>query len=282
MLMSAPRDLSSILLARRALGLLAGGLVALVVLSGCATGGGSPRPSSSQSSAGGTGGTGVDGVGTADAADVASCAALPLDADAQIPAADLAACVRDARIAAGTGRSRTEIAGVASTVQWRYSGEQVTALLIADDGSRMIVTPDDGWVEQDDGSWTHADAEGDSAEVVASYAIAALRTIQSPEFVVATIGAAPGYVVTGRTEVTVENGDTRSLWEVVATGPFEVTPGYPIDALKLYFDDSGMLLRQDSAGTGLAGSGSATAVFSGYGATTDLEKAAKDAGVELD
>jgi hypothetical protein len=257
---------------------LALGLAAALTLAGCSA---TPSSRGSASSASPSATASASPGGRSGSDTPASCAALTFTSGARVDPTALATCVDDFRAAVGTGRADLALAGTTASIEWKLTKVGLYAYTTGFTGGHAVLAPDDGWVDDRQGGWTHADANGTSAEKVAAAAIPALRQSLSPEFTKSTVARAPGYTVGERVEVEVANGDTRSLWPVRADGAFEVAPGYAVDALTLYFSAPGELMRQELTGSGFGRSAASTTVFSRYGAKVDLGEAEKLTGVDL-
>ncbi|MGP7961508.1 hypothetical protein ACTVCO_11975 [Sanguibacter sp. A247] len=207
----------------------------------------------------------------------ASCASIDLVEGARIAGDDFAQCLEDFERAARTGSSvvRLDAADEGVESRWIHAEDGTYALLTGrNGGERIVVTPEDGWTE-DEGRWVRADPGGSHREQVAASHVDAFRPQVQPDFQAAFVRLSAEWVVEGREDVAVLDGTTRSLWRIASASPIEVVPGLPAD-VSFFMDAPGATVVMVSTANG----GASERLYGAWGEpvdATDIEKAVADA-----
>lgn len=194
-----------------------------------------------------------------------SCTAITLVEGASIASDTLAACLADYMRWAGSGHQELRSGGDVTSVDWAITDEGLHALVDREPGGRVAFTPSRGWHETD-GRWVEGDAGGDDEAVRVAQGVDILRSTLEPAFLEATIRLAPGFTVSGREEVELEDGTTTTLWAIRSTGPFETFAESTTDELVVWTPEPGPTARLDiTATTAGLGQGTSNRYFTRWG-----------------
>ncbi|MEU8505941.1 hypothetical protein AB0C40_14730 [Streptomyces brevispora] len=155
----------------------------------------------------------------------AECADVPLESDATIPGADLAACVTAAMKAYGTGTEYVLSAGQESTTRFRFGDDPAMAGDVdGEDGEKaknsFVFLGDEEWVKSD-GTWVKGDPAGDSQEVLVASLGKAYRALADPQVTADVIASSPVWKVdTEKALISLENGKDTYAWRITNAKPF--------------------------------------------------------------
>ncbi len=261
----------------------------LLLLTACGDGTPGAATSTSPAVGGSVPGAGPEEApsGGPDVVSPASCAAITLEEGARIASADLAACLTDFLVAAGSGHLEMRLPGHVAEQSWALVDGGLYAIGTREGEPAVVVMPDSGWLNGDEG-WVQADPGGTTEQMVAADGVDGYRSTSSPEMTYAMIAVAPGFTVGERTEVELADGVTTSLWPLRADVPFEPFPGTTMTTTDfvVWTDVPGPTVRLDVTGDTVGGdgqtyTGTSTTFYSHWGQGVDLAEIEELVGTPL-
>lgn len=165
----------------------------------------------------------------------ASCEGILFEQGAVIEGKKLAACMKDAMIAAGSGSHKVNSASGASKVDFQWNPD--FSMHIENSDNTVIIDGDTGWMKTPETGWIEeTDEPSNGEEVIASNVIKLTRILGHPIAIAENFAQAPTWKVVGQGAVPDTEAFVDTAWHLTPEQPIHLN-GAMLTDVQLWITD---------------------------------------------